>query len=198
MLDSNAISKYNLLFFCFLFAITACRSDKKENHEAALPHNKLEHPDELSKRETEQLKQAKGKLSELVSVSDLEFILLEDTAAVTVLNFWKTDCGLCTDIQKKLEEIMFSEGKGKMNVISINMDAEADEDLVNLAIRSEGFIAPVYQLINNSNIHQLEIMATWDGQLPATAVIMEGELEVLYQQEFSKNELLAILLPYFL
>lgn len=181
-----------------LVVFYSCQNDKAADHQAALPHNNMKEGSQLDESETAELAGATGKSAALISPADLEEMLLEDTTAVTIVNFWRHNCSPCLDIQQHLQTIQSQDGNGKLNVISLNLDPQTEVEKVNFYIRSHGISTDVFQLLKKSDLMSLEITPDWNGQFPALAILTEGELQAFYQQDFSENELRAILNPYFM
>ncbi len=182
--------------FCLLL-LSACGGDAPANHEAALPHNKMANSDQLSEADSKELMEARGKSALAVTPAGFEGFVRYDTAQIVAVNFWKQDCQPCLGLQVALQRIQTKEEAGKLSILSVNLDESAEIDRVNLALRTAGFTTPVFQITEQKNLSQ-KLGLEWDGSLPALAIFSEGKLKVLYQQEFSENELSAVLQPYFL
>ena len=184
-----------LLLICLC---SACGSDSTASHESALPHNKMAHSDDLSDAESQELMAASGKSAQLVTPSGLQEIILADTARVVAVNFWKRDCKPCLELQLNLQNIQTKEGPGKLSILSVNIDPQADAAQVNLVLRTAGITTPVFQLSESNSLRQTGIVTEWDGSLPALSIFSEKTLQLFYQQQFSENELSAVLQPFFI
>lgn len=194
LLTSNC---FRFLLFALIPLLPSCNNDAPANQKPALPHN-LEQNAQLSKEEAEQLAAAKGKTATLISSPDLLNMIRQDTSALLVVNFWKTDCQPCLKLQQHFQAIQQQVGENKLNILTISLDEEEDLDKINLELRQAGITSGTFLLKKENPNWFNSFSANWDGTLPAFLTRTADGYEQFYQQEFSENELKALLQPFLL
>lgn len=189
---------FRLILTLAILFLFSCKNDPSSEHNDALPHNKMMEGDELSEHDAERLAGADGKSAHTITTVELKKLVQDDTATVLIIHFWKHDCTQCSNMQQQLQSIQQRQPKGKMRLISLNLDPQKDVENVDLAIRKGGFSRETYQLLDQGDLSSTGLVPGWNGQFPAIAVVVKGEPQAFYQQYFSENELLAVLNPFLL
>ncbi|MBK9012843.1 MAG: hypothetical protein IPM82_01465 [Saprospiraceae bacterium] len=174
----------------------ACGNDQDQaaNNEAALPHN-MEQTGNTSDAENAELAAAKGKSAKLVAPADLLSQIKADTTALLVVNFWKTDCLKCVQLQQALQGIQNKSGEGKLHLLSVNLDEEKMADGVNLVLRKSGIAAEVLQVKGSDGKWRNDISGGWQGNVPAIFIKTKDGIKQFHTRDLSADELTAMLQP---
>ncbi|MBI5916418.1 MAG: hypothetical protein HY842_13660 [Bacteroidetes bacterium] len=173
----------------------ACGNDQPADHDAALPEN-LDQAGNLTEAESAELAAAKGKSATLVSPQDLLAKVKADTAAVLVVNFWKTDCLACINLQQHLQNLQNKNGEEKIHLLAVNLDDEANTATVNLVLRKAGIAADVLQVKKGTdNNWRNSFSGGWQGNVPAVFIQSKDGLKQFHSRELSEEELGAMLQP---
>ncbi len=187
-----------IVAFFGVIQLAGCGSKSHDNQEVLLPHRQMGEPKELSGKEAQALMNAEGKSARSGSLLVLESFVRQDTAPLIILNFWKKDCKDCLDLQMYLQNIQLSVQEDRMKIYAVNLDAPADSNQVNLALRKAGITSNVFQLTDPKQLAQSKLTPGWSDTLPAVS-LLGGEFPgAFYQQNFSENELWALLQPFLL
>jgi thiol-disulfide isomerase/thioredoxin len=149
----------------------------------------------LSEEDARQLAQAKGKTARPLLPEDLSIIAAQDTTPILAVHFWRTDCPACLRMQNALQNIQLKAGESKLKIIAVNLDAAEKLDEVNMAIRTAGITAETFHLAMQDGKWKKEFSAGWNGSVPALFLRTNDGFQQFYQQEFSENELTALLQP---
>ncbi len=184
------------LFFAISLLLAACKNEPAPpSHESALPHNNMaQGSDSLTVRETQQLAHAQGKTAKPVSAEALLAQLRQDTTPLVVLNFWKKDCAACLELQQMLQKMQM-QSPGKFKILAISLDGSAATEEVNLQFRSAGVTSETLLLSPAGSAETVKLHPGWNGGTPALMLQTADGLRQFFQQNFSENELMAMLQP---
>ena len=176
--------------------LCACGNDQDQSaaNEAALPHN-LDQTGNTSEAENAELAAAKGKSATLVAPADLLSQIKADTAGLLVVNFWKTDCLKCIQLQQALQALQDKSGEGKLHLLSVNLDDEGMVGGVNLVLRKSGIAAEVLQVKGSDGKWRNDISGGWQGNVPAIFIKTKDGLKQFHNRDLTADELTAMLQP---
>jgi thiol-disulfide isomerase/thioredoxin len=179
-----------------LFAIAACGNDASNSteHEGALPHN-MEQSGNTTESENAELAAASGKSATLVLPTDLLAKIKSDTTGLLVVNFWKTDCLKCIQMQQAMQELQNKSGEDKLHLLSVNLDEEKMANGVNLVLRKSGMAAEVLQIKDSDGKWRNDISGGWQGNVPAVFIKSKDGIKQFYPRELTAEELGAMLEP---
>ncbi len=179
-----------------VLAFAACGNDTSSSseHEGALPHN-MEQSGNTTDAENAELAAASGKSATLVSPADLLAKIKSDTTGLLVVNFWKTDCLKCIQMQQALQELQNKSGEAKLHLLSVNLDEEKMANGVNLVLRKSGMAAEVLQVKDSDGKWRNDISGGWQGNVPAVFIKSKDGIKQFYPRELSAEELGAMLQP---
>lgn len=179
----------------FSLMLSACGNDSATtDHEGALPHN-LEQTGNTSDAENAELANAKGRSASLVAPADLLSKIKADTTGLLVVNFWKTDCLKCIQLQQKLQAIQDKSGESKLHLLSVNLDDEKMADGVNLVLRKSGIVAEVLQVKSSDGKWRNDISGGWQGSVPALFIKTKDGIKQFHARDLTGEELGAMLEP---
>ena len=190
-------------FGCFylIFYLQSCNSatdspeentqnERIDSFESALPHGSSLPNIEMSDEDKLKLAKAVGKEAILITIDSLHDIIEQDSSGWCLYNFWNLDCIQCLEINRSLKQIEVAD----LNVKYVNT-VSLYPDQVNAYVRENGIVNEVYSIPTDTLdnwANQIDPM--WNGALPAMLLINNKEgTKLFYQQEFSKDELQAIL-----
>jgi thiol-disulfide isomerase/thioredoxin len=185
------------IFWAFaLLFFAACGNEPAQSadHEAALPHN-LEQTGNTTDAENAELAAAKGKSASLVDAATLVAAIKADTSSLLVVNFWKTDCLKCIQLQQNLQAIQTKSGEGKLRIISVNLDDESMANGVNLVLRKSGITSEVLQVKQKDGKWRNDVNGGWQGNLPALFIKTKDNIRQFHTRDLSAEELGAMLQP---
>ena len=177
--------------------LSACGNDQDQsaNNEAALPHN-MEQSGNMTEAESSELAAAKGKSATLVDPATLLSSIKADTTGLLVVNFWKTDCLKCIQLQQALQGIQNKSGEGKLRLLAVNLDDEAKAAEVNLVLRKAGIASDVLQVKNSADVKwRNDISGGWPGDVPAIFIKTKDGIKQFHTRDLSAAELGAMLEP---
>ncbi|MBK8566222.1 MAG: hypothetical protein IPN76_23490 [Saprospiraceae bacterium] len=179
-----------------LFAFAACGNDASNSteHEGALPHN-MEQSGNTSEAENDELAAASGKSATLIAPSDLLTKIKSDTTGLLVVNFWKTDCLKCIQMQQAMQELQNKSGENKLHLLSVNLDEEKMANGVNLVLRKSGMAAEVLQVKDSDGKWRNDISGGWQGNVPAVFIKSKDGIKQFYPRDLTAEELGAMLQP---
>ncbi|MCC6723382.1 MAG: hypothetical protein IT258_02650 [Saprospiraceae bacterium] len=186
----------NLLSIAAALAFCACGNDASNSaeHEGALPHN-MEQSGNTSDAENAELAAASGKSATLIAPADLLAKIKADTTGLLVVNFWKTDCLKCIQMQQTLQEMQNKSGESKLHLVSVNLDEEKMANGVNLVLRKSGMAAEVLQVKDSDGKWRNDISGGWQGNVPAVFIKTKDGIKQFHPRELSAEELGAMLQP---
>ncbi len=167
-----------------LFAFAACGNDTPNSaeHEGALPHN-MEQSGNTTEAENAELAAASGKSATLVEPADLLAKIKADTTGLLIVNFWKTDCLKCVQMQQNLQELQNKSGESKLHLLSVNHDEEKMANGVNLVLRKSGMAAEVLKVKDSDGKWRNDISGGWQGNVPA--VFIKTKDGIIYKKKSS-------------
>jgi thiol-disulfide isomerase/thioredoxin len=179
-----------------LFAFAACGNDASNSteHEGALPHN-MEQSGNTTEAENDELAAASGKSATLIAPSDLLTKIKSDTTGLLVVNFWKTDCLKCIQMQQAMQELQNKSGENKLHLLSVNLDEEKMANGVNLVLRKSGMAAEVLQVKDSDGKWRNDISGGWQGNVPAVFIKSKDGIKQFYPRDLTAEELGAMLQP---
>ncbi len=197
---------YFLIFLCLYFILLGCGSNDNppqdedylqqiDSFESAMPHGTPLPAAELSYEDKLKLAKAVGKKAILITVDSLKEIIKNDSSGWCLYSFWNLDCANCLEINIALNKIVNSSEIGsKLKVKYINT-VSLYPTQVNKYIRENGIVDDVYTIPADTIDNWTgDIDVFWNGDLPALLLINNTDgSRLFYQQEFSKDELEAIL-----
>ena len=186
---------FNATLLAAAWLQTSCGNETTANHKAALPHNHEQSAGPLSQQEADQLASARGKTATLLTPKEFMAKIEQDTSPLLIVNFWKTDCQPCFQIQQQLQKIQQEEGEDQLSLFTVNLGGANDLEKVNLQLRQQGITAPAFLLKTDRSDWQNAFSENWQGEVPAFFARTADGLQQFYQQEFSENELHALLQP---
>lgn len=196
---------YLLCFYSYL-SILSCDQGSKttensgqieriDSFESALPHGSSLAEIEMTDEDKLKLAKAVGKKALNITIDSLQKIIETDSSGWCLYNFWSLDCKACLEINKHLKSIATSsEMESNLNVKYINT-ISLYPDQVNAYIRENGIVNKVYTIPTDTLENwPTQIDAIWNGELPAMLLLNNNDgTRLFYQQEFSREELQAIL-----
>lgn len=176
--------------------LSACgnESSTATDHEGALPHN-MEQTGNTSDAENAELANAKGRSASLVAPADLLAKIKADTTGLLVVNFWKTDCLKCIQLQQQLQTLQDKSGESKLHLLSVNLDDEKMSDGVNLVLRKSGIVAEVLQVKGSDVKWRNDISGGWQGTVPALFIKTKDGIKQFHARDLTAEELGAMLQP---
>lgn len=166
-----------------------------DSFESAVPHGSSLPAAELSYEDKLKLAKAVGKKATLITVDSLKEIIKNDTSGWCLYSFWNLDCGKCLEQNINLNKIFnSSEIESKLTIRYINT-INLYPTQVNEYIRENGIVDDVFTIPTDTlDNWTREIDVFWNGELPALLLINNTDgSRLFYQQEFSGDELKAIL-----
>jgi thiol-disulfide isomerase/thioredoxin len=195
----NSFMKFSFTIFSLLAAFiffTACGNDQSQSaaNEAALPHN-MEQEGNLTEAEAGELAAASGKTATLIEPADLLAKIKSDTTSLLVVNFWKTECLKCVELQRALQGLQTTHGERKLRLLSVNLDGEDKNNGVNLVLRKAGIATEVVQVKNSDGKWRHDISGGWSGNVPAFFIKSKDGIKQFHNRELSAQELVAMLEP---
>ncbi len=165
-----------------------------DSFESALPHGTALPSTELSDEDRLKLAKAIGKSAKLISLDSLQNIIKNDSSGWCLYQFWNLDCLDCLKINESLKTLTSPPEQLNIKVKYINTRGLYPEQ-VNEYIREKGIAEEVFTVSTDTlDNWTYKIDSSWDGNLPAFLLVnhLDGT-KLFYQQEFSKDELQAIL-----
>ena len=181
---------------CFVCLFAACGNDQSQSaaNEAALPHN-MEQTGDITDAENAELAAAKGKSATFIAPPDLLANIKKDSANLLVVNFWKTDCLKCIELQQALQTLQTKHGERKLHLLSVNLDAENMANGVNLVLRKAGIVSEVVQVKTNDGKWLNDISGGWQGNVPALFIKTKDGIKQFHTRDLAAAELGAMLEP---
>ncbi len=191
-----AIPRQIAAIFIAALLLTACGNEPGQAaaNEAALPHN-MEQTGNMTEAESSELAAAKGKSASLIDPATLVANIKADTTALLVVNFWKTNCLKCIELQQALQGIQDKAGETKLRLLAVNLDEEKMANGVNLVLRKAGIAADVLQVKDSDGKWRNDISGGWQGNLPAIFIKTKDGIKQFHTRDLSKEELGAMLEP---
>ena len=166
-----------------------------DSFESALPHGSSLGEIEMTDEDKLKLAKAVGKKAILISIDSLYKIIEGDSSGWCLYSFWSLDCKKCLAINRSLKFINSnSDNKSNLSVKYVNT-VGLYPDQVNTYIRENEIVDDVYSIPTDTLENWgTKIDGTWSGELPAMLLINNNDgTRLFYQQDFSREELQAIL-----
>ncbi len=191
----------NFLAVVAVFVLAACGfaacgndASNSAEHEGALPHN-MEQSGNTTEAENTELAAASGKSATLIAPADFLAKVNADTTGLLVVNFWKTDCLKCIQMQQVLQGLQDKSGERKLHLLSVNLDEEKMADGVNLVLRKSGIVAEVMQVMDSDGKWRNNISGGWQGKVPAVFIQSKDGIKQFHPRDLTAEELGAMLQP---
>ena len=156
------------------------------------------HPTEQSNNENQQITYSKSELSDLETAEGREVAFLnqqkfESLIASEELLLFHINEISDAEYFKILEEVE-SEFEGNFKLIHLFIQNKMTPSEVNLFIRKNNLASEAFILSNISFLKRA--VNNWEERVPAIWLTNQREgIDLLYEQKFSKDELMAILQP---
>ncbi len=164
----------------------------KDNHSAAIPDGETLEAVELSARDKEKLKKAKGVEVKLIDKSNLEAILKDDEIQTTICYFWTLNSGT----NNTFGSLRGLSENPALDVILVNMDDSSQKEEVNIRIRASGIDADIY-MIGKTTLTDGLFSFPYKGEWPAYFIYnREDETGIWFEGERTSNELSVLIQPF--
>jgi thiol-disulfide isomerase/thioredoxin len=191
---TNRFAIFLSVFALIVFAACGNDASNSSEHEGALPHN-MEQSGNTTEAENDELAAASGKSATLIAPADLLAKIKADTTGLLVVNFWKTDCLKCIQMQQAMQELQNKSGENKLHLLSVNLDDEQMANGVNLVLRKSGMAAEVLQVKDSDGKWRNDISGGWQGNVPAVFIKSKDGIKQFYPRDLTAEELGAMLQP---
>ena len=121
---------------------------------------------------------------ELVEVDqeELQRLIEEREAAVTVVNFWATWCGPCREEFPDFVKLGRDFEEQGVDVLFVSMDFPGEQEAVRSFLADQGWEEPSYLRVGKDHAFIAGMHDEWTGVLPATLIYTQGGTLVHFTQ----------------
>ena len=123
-----------------------------------------------------------------IKKDELDALISDSDAKLTVINFWATWCGPCIKELPYFEEINRYDN---VKVLLVSLDFPQEHEKVNAFVKRKGLKSQVYQLDEKDPDYFLRaIDESWSGAIPATLMVNQKGKRWFFEKAFSREDLL--------